>query len=237
MIGEDDVRHVARLARLRVDDDEVGRMTGELAKILAHIDKMSELDLSDVPPTAHVLDVQNVTRADKPRAQPAARRRRCATRRPSATTASACRGCSCHDHPRHPAPHGARGQAPAGGRRDLGGRAHQGVPRPDRRASEPEVRAFILVTADNAAKYSTKVDREMQAMRGPLAGLPIAVKDNMVTESVTTTCGLAASCTTTSRSTRPRRCARSGKTTWSCWARPTWTSSPWARPPRTRRST
>jgi aspartyl-tRNA(Asn)/glutamyl-tRNA(Gln) amidotransferase subunit A len=46
---------------------------------------------------------------------------------------------------------------------------------------------FILVTPDNAAKYSTKVDREMQAMRGPLAGLPIAVKDNMVTENVTTT--------------------------------------------------
>ena len=54
-------------------------------------------------------------------------------------------------------------------------------------AVEPRVKAFILVTVDNAAKYSTKVDREMQAMRGPLAGLPIAVKDNMVTENVTTT--------------------------------------------------
>ena len=53
---------------------------------------------------------------------------------------------------------------------------------------EDRVHAYILVTADNAAKYSTKVDREMQAMRGPLAGLPIAVKDNMVTEGVTTTC-------------------------------------------------
>jgi aspartyl-tRNA(Asn)/glutamyl-tRNA(Gln) amidotransferase subunit A len=55
-------------------------------------------------------------------------------------------------------------------------------------AVEDRVRAYILVTADNAAKYSTKVDREMQATRGPLAGLPIAVKDNMVTEGVTTTC-------------------------------------------------
>ena len=42
-------------------------MTGELAKILAHIDKMGELDMSDVPPTAHVLDVVNVARADKAR--------------------------------------------------------------------------------------------------------------------------------------------------------------------------
>ena len=55
-------------------------------------------------------------------------------------------------------------------------------------AVEKRVKAYIQVTADNAAKYSTKVDREMQAMRGPLAGLPIAVKDNMVTEGVTTTC-------------------------------------------------
>jgi aspartyl-tRNA(Asn)/glutamyl-tRNA(Gln) amidotransferase subunit A len=54
-------------------------------------------------------------------------------------------------------------------------------------AVEQRVKAFICVTADNAAKYSTKVDREMQAMRGPLAGLPIAVKDNMLTEGVVTT--------------------------------------------------
>ena len=49
--------------------------------------------------------------------------------------------------------------------------------------------AFIQVTADNAAKYATEIDREMGATRGALAGLPTAIKDNMVTESVTTTCG------------------------------------------------
>jgi aspartyl-tRNA(Asn)/glutamyl-tRNA(Gln) amidotransferase subunit C len=65
MIGEDDVRYVARLARLHLEQDEIRRTTGELAKILAHIDKMSELDTSDVPPTAHVLDVVDVTRPDK----------------------------------------------------------------------------------------------------------------------------------------------------------------------------
>ena len=40
---------------------------GELARILGHIDKMRELATSAVPPTAHVLDVVNVTRPDKPR--------------------------------------------------------------------------------------------------------------------------------------------------------------------------
>jgi aspartyl-tRNA(Asn)/glutamyl-tRNA(Gln) amidotransferase subunit C len=67
MITDDDVRYVARLARLRLEPGEAERMTGELAKILEHIDKMSELDTSEVPPTAHVLDVVNVVRPDKPR--------------------------------------------------------------------------------------------------------------------------------------------------------------------------
>ena len=65
MIGEDDVRYVARLARLHLEQDEIRRMTGELAKILAHIDKMAELDTGSVPPTAHVLDVVDVTRPDR----------------------------------------------------------------------------------------------------------------------------------------------------------------------------
>jgi len=68
MISEDDVRYVAKLARLRLEADEVGRMTGELAGILGHIDKMSELELAGVEATAHVLDVVNVLRPDKPRA-------------------------------------------------------------------------------------------------------------------------------------------------------------------------
>jgi aspartyl-tRNA(Asn)/glutamyl-tRNA(Gln) amidotransferase subunit A len=54
---------------------------------------------------------------------------------------------------------------------------------------EDRVHAFILVTADNAAKYATEIDQEAGATRGALAGLPTAIKDNMVTEGVTTTCG------------------------------------------------
>ena len=69
MISDDDVRHVAKLARLHLEPDEISRMTVELAKILDHIDKMGELgaDMAGVEPTAHVLDLANVTRPDKER--------------------------------------------------------------------------------------------------------------------------------------------------------------------------
>ena len=69
MISDDDVRHVAKLARLHLEPDEISRMTAELARILDHIDKMSELDadMEGVEPTAHVLDLSNVTRPDKQR--------------------------------------------------------------------------------------------------------------------------------------------------------------------------
>ena len=67
MISKDDVRHVARLARLRLEAGEADRMTAELAKILEHIDKLGELDLAAVEPTAHVLAVTDVLRPDKRR--------------------------------------------------------------------------------------------------------------------------------------------------------------------------
>jgi aspartyl-tRNA(Asn)/glutamyl-tRNA(Gln) amidotransferase subunit C len=67
MIERDQVLHVARLARLRLSDDEVERMAGELSQILGHVDKMNELDLEGVEPTSHVVELQNVLREDTPR--------------------------------------------------------------------------------------------------------------------------------------------------------------------------
>ena len=67
MIDRDQVLHVARLARLRLDDAEVERMAGELSTILDHIEKIGELDLEDVEPTSHVIQLENVLREDKPR--------------------------------------------------------------------------------------------------------------------------------------------------------------------------
>jgi aspartyl-tRNA(Asn)/glutamyl-tRNA(Gln) amidotransferase subunit C len=67
MIDREQVLHVARLARLRLTDDEVERMSSELSTILDHIEKINELDLEDVEPTSHVVEVENVLRADEPR--------------------------------------------------------------------------------------------------------------------------------------------------------------------------
>ena len=67
MIDRDQVLHVAKLARLRLDEDEVDRMAGELSKILEHVETMNELDLEGVEPTSHVVDLTNVLREDVPR--------------------------------------------------------------------------------------------------------------------------------------------------------------------------
>jgi aspartyl-tRNA(Asn)/glutamyl-tRNA(Gln) amidotransferase subunit C len=61
------VLHVAKLARLRLSDAEVERMSGELSGILDHVDRIAELDLDDVEPTAHVVALENVLRPDEPR--------------------------------------------------------------------------------------------------------------------------------------------------------------------------
>ena len=67
-ISREEVLHVARLARLALTEEEVERLTGELDEILAAVGIVAELDLADVPPTSHPLDVVNVWDEDEPRA-------------------------------------------------------------------------------------------------------------------------------------------------------------------------
>ena len=67
MIDENTVRHVARLARLRLGPEEEKVMQEELSGILEHIDAIRSMDLDGVPPTTHVIALENVLRADVPR--------------------------------------------------------------------------------------------------------------------------------------------------------------------------
>jgi len=69
MISEEQVRHVASLARLGLTDEEVGEMGGQLDAILDSVEKIRELDLADAPPTASPLNLSNVLRPDEPRAE------------------------------------------------------------------------------------------------------------------------------------------------------------------------
>ncbi len=67
-ISREEVLHVAGLAWLALTDEEVDRLTGELDKILDAVGIVAELDLEDVPPTSHPLDLVNVWDEDVPRA-------------------------------------------------------------------------------------------------------------------------------------------------------------------------
>jgi aspartyl-tRNA(Asn)/glutamyl-tRNA(Gln) amidotransferase subunit C len=64
-ITREEVLHVAKLARLELTDDEVERLTEQLGAILEAVSKVSELDLSDVPPTSHPLELVNAWAADE----------------------------------------------------------------------------------------------------------------------------------------------------------------------------
>ena len=64
MIDREQVLHVARLARLQLTEDEVGRMSEELSAVLDHIEKIGELDLDGVPPTSHVVATGSALRPD-----------------------------------------------------------------------------------------------------------------------------------------------------------------------------
>lgn len=66
-ITREDVRHVASLARLDLDDEELDLYTRQLAAVLDHAADVAALDLAGVPPTAHPLELANVLRADEER--------------------------------------------------------------------------------------------------------------------------------------------------------------------------
>jgi len=66
-IDSGQVNHIARLARLSISEDEKEMFGLQLSNILHYIEKLNELDTSEVAPTSHVLDLSNVFRQDAPR--------------------------------------------------------------------------------------------------------------------------------------------------------------------------
>lgn len=63
-VTREEVRHIARLARLRLAEDEKAALAAEMSRILAYVEQLQALDTAEVPPMAHVLELGAVTRED-----------------------------------------------------------------------------------------------------------------------------------------------------------------------------
>jgi aspartyl-tRNA(Asn)/glutamyl-tRNA(Gln) amidotransferase subunit C len=66
VIDRDEVLHVARLARLRLREEEIEPLARELSAVLDHVARMGELDLEGVAPTTHVVEMTGSLRPDEP---------------------------------------------------------------------------------------------------------------------------------------------------------------------------
>ena len=167
-ITKEEVLHVARLARLELSDDEVAKFQEQLSDILEAVSKVSELDLSDVPPTAHPLEIANAGR--RTCRATACRSTTCSRTRPTATATTS--GRRRHDRDRHA----------------------QAL----RRGGEPAAcRAGGLVATSSTARTSTRSASAIpsctrsctcaRTTRGE--GIPIAIKDVIGTRGIPTTAG------------------------------------------------
>lgn len=65
-ITEDQVKHVAHLARLAISEEEAVMFTSQLDSIISFAEQLNELDTDHVQPTTHVLPLKNVMREDVP---------------------------------------------------------------------------------------------------------------------------------------------------------------------------
>ena len=171
MLSPDQVLHVARLARLELTPDEVERFAGELSKVLDHIELIGQLgDMADVPPTSHVIDVENALREDAPRPshagrpRAAERARRGAGRVPRAVSGSVMIELT------------AKQAADAIKSGDLDAGEYFDFYR--QRAAADEFNSYIWVAEETPACNG-----------GPFAGVPIAIKDLFCTEGIPSQAG------------------------------------------------
>ncbi len=66
-IDKETIKHVAHLARIDLQPNELDKLSANLQDILGFIDKLSSLDVEKVSPTSHILPISNVLREDEPR--------------------------------------------------------------------------------------------------------------------------------------------------------------------------
>ncbi len=64
-ISKDEVRHVARLARLQLDESQIQEMSETLSEILTYMGKLNEVDTSNISPTSHIVKMDTVFREDE----------------------------------------------------------------------------------------------------------------------------------------------------------------------------
>ncbi|MDP3784964.1 MAG: Asp-tRNA(Asn)/Glu-tRNA(Gln) amidotransferase subunit GatC [bacterium] len=64
MISREDIKKLAELARIRLTEAEEKKLEKDLQKILAYVEKLKEVDVSNVPEMTHAIDIKNVFRDD-----------------------------------------------------------------------------------------------------------------------------------------------------------------------------
>lgn len=64
-LSSEEVKHIALLARLGLDEEEIEKYRAQLAHILENFEILQEVDTTDVEPTAHIMQVNNVVREDE----------------------------------------------------------------------------------------------------------------------------------------------------------------------------
>ena len=67
MSADFDVRYTAQLARLQLSDEEAAKFQSQLSQVLEYVEKLKQVDVSDVEPTAHTNPIYNVFRKDESR--------------------------------------------------------------------------------------------------------------------------------------------------------------------------
>ncbi|CCY71634.1 aspartyl/glutamyl-tRNA(Asn/Gln) amidotransferase subunit C [Clostridium sp. CAG:921] len=64
-VSKDEVRYIAKLSKLNVEDEKLDKMTSDLSSIVEFANNLSTIDIDGVKPTAHILDIKNVFRKDE----------------------------------------------------------------------------------------------------------------------------------------------------------------------------